>query len=144
MTQTGGNGGPAPTVTVGGATKGVRGQLLTFTINATDSDSSDVTAGFTYSINWGDGHTQTVSASANNGTQTLTHVYANSRNYHIQATAKDAEGNVSTVATHNVNIFAMRVEADGVNSNKKDLFIGGTNGGDTIYVLPGSTTKWAF
>jgi cyclophilin family peptidyl-prolyl cis-trans isomerase len=130
--------GSGPTVTIGGATKAVRGQSVTYTFTATDSDSSEIPDGFAFSINWGDGHTQTVAAAANNGTQTLQHVYTTSHSFHIQATATDQDGNVSTAATHDVAISAIAMENDTVNTTKKDLFIGGTTGGDTIFVLPWS------
>jgi len=140
-TGTGTGNGSGPSVTIAGTTKAVRGQSVTYTITATDSDSSEIPNGFAFSINWGDGHTQTVAAAANNGTQTLQHVYTTSHSFHIQATATDQDGNVSTAAAHDVAISAIAIENDTVNTTKKDLFIGGTNGGDTIFVLPWSNNQ---
>jgi hypothetical protein len=131
----------SPSVAIAGPTKGVRGQALMYTFTVTDPNTSDAALGFAYSINWGDGHTQTVAASANNGTQTLQHVYATSHSFHIQATATDHEGNASIAATRDVAISAIAMENDTVNTSKKDLFIGGTNGGDTIFVLPWSGNR---
>jgi cyclophilin family peptidyl-prolyl cis-trans isomerase len=126
----------SPILGITGPNKGVRGQLLSYTFTATDPDTSDAASGFNFTINWGDGHTQTINRSANNGTQTVQHTFKGTGNFHVSATATDLEGNISVQATQTVAISAINVASDTVNSSKKDLYIGGTTGSDSIFVLP--------
>src|SRR5207253_7678539 len=44
----------APTASVAGASVGVRGQDLGFTVSATDPSAADSAAAFTYAVDWGD------------------------------------------------------------------------------------------
>src|SRR5207247_8077804 len=48
----------APTATIAGPSSGVRGQPRTFTLSASDLSPVDQAAGFTFTIDWGDGSTQ--------------------------------------------------------------------------------------
>src|SRR5262249_31342800 len=50
----------APTAQVSGPADGVRGQVRTFTLTATDPSAVDQAAGFTFSVTWGDGTSQVV------------------------------------------------------------------------------------
>jgi subtilisin-like proprotein convertase family protein len=87
-----------PTVTLGGTTTGFINQIIILPITTTDPGSADTAAGFTYNINWGDGTTQTIGATTNNGTgQSPTHVYSTAGNYTITVTATDKDGGVGTV-----------------------------------------------
>jgi subtilisin-like proprotein convertase family protein len=91
----------APTLSVSGAVGGFINQTLGLTLSATDPSSADSAAGFIYSINWGDGTTQTIGATANNGTGVVpTHTYAALGNYTVTITATDKDGGVSTAVTH--------------------------------------------
>jgi hypothetical protein len=62
----------APTLSVSGPTDGVLGQARVFTLTASDPSPVDQTAGFTFTIDWGEGSPQTLSGSS--GT-TVSHVY---------------------------------------------------------------------
>jgi hypothetical protein len=86
-----------PTVGVSGPTFGARGQLLTFNFTSTDFSPVDQAAGFTYSINWGDGSpVQTVGPTAGNGTlTTVGHAFLTDGTYTASVTAKDKNGGVS-------------------------------------------------
>jgi Ca2+-binding RTX toxin-like protein len=97
-----------------------------FTLNATDAPV-DQAAGFTFSINWGDGTTQTVTGLS--GT-TVEHIYTASGNYTVSVTATDKDGGVSATVTRTITVDAVEVQ-DGT------LVVGGTTGADVINVTPG-------
>ncbi len=96
---------------------GVRGQPLTFTLRANDPSPVDQAAGFTYTINWGDGtlaqpDIQVISATAGNGAgAAVTHDYVQgaATPYHFTVTATDKDGGVSTIVTASVQINAYAV-----------------------------------
>jgi Ca2+-binding RTX toxin-like protein len=115
-------GNAVPAATVSGPASGVRGQARTFTFGAADPSSVDQAAGFTYSINWGDGSTQT--ASGLSGLQ-VDHVYAASGNYTVTVTATDKDGGVSSAAQHTISIVAVEMQSG-------SLVVGGTTGADNI------------
>jgi large repetitive protein len=88
-----------PTVSLGGTTTGFINQIIILPITATDPSSADMAAGFTYAINWGDGTTQAIGASANNGAGlSPTHVYSTAGNYTISVTATDKDGGVGSIS----------------------------------------------
>lgn len=88
-----------PTVTLGGTTTGFINQIIQLPITATDPSAADTAAGFTYLIQWGDGATQTITPTANNGTgQSPTHAYTAAGNYTISVTATDKDGGASTTS----------------------------------------------
>jgi hypothetical protein len=121
----------APTAAVGGATRGVRGQALSFTFSATDPSSVDQAAPVTYAIAWGDGATQTVTGSA--AGVTLMHAYAVAGGLTVSATATDKDGGVSTAATRAVTVVAAEVQGD-------TLVVGGTNAAERITLRPADAT----
>jgi Ca2+-binding RTX toxin-like protein len=128
----------APTASLTGPTTGVRGQPRTFTFSATDPSSADRSAGFDYSINWGDGQTQTVARTANNGSRvSLDHVFTATGTYTVQVTATDKDGGVSIVATHTITIAAAAVQTDATDPTMTALVVGGTTGDDQLVINPG-------
>ncbi len=131
----------APTTSISGPSKGVRGQVLTFTLTTTDSDPGDPAAGFSFSIDWGDGHTQSITRTANNGAQTLEHAYTGNGSYQITANATDQHGATSTPATDSLTIGAISLEPDPTNPAKSSLFVGGTAGKDSIMILPATRNR---
>jgi autotransporter-associated beta strand protein len=135
--------GQPPKVGIAGPSSGVRGQCLTFTFTATDTSAAPLAAGFTYSINWGDGSPiQVIAATANNGSGVaLSHTFAASSSFTVSATATDYHGLVSAAQKWSVAVAAYAVEADPVSQGKFDLVIGGTTGNDVIAVTPGSTSS---
>src|SRR5262249_55453078 len=57
----------APVARVTGPAAGVRGQALAFTFTAADPSPVDQAAAFRFTIDWGDGSTQTVTGSSPQG-----------------------------------------------------------------------------
>ncbi len=120
----------APTASVNGPAVGVPGQPLSFTLGAADPSTADQTAGFSFSINWGDGHTESVSglSGVTNG-----HAYAATGSYLISVTATDQNGGVSTAVTQTVTIAKVEVEGT-------TLAVGGTTGDDSFVLTPVTTS----
>src|SRR5262249_39019831 len=119
----------APTAFANGPSDGIRGFARTFTFSASDISPIDQPAGFTYSIDWGDGTNQAVLATPGNGVGVqVDHAYSSTGLFTIRATAKDKDGGVSpTPGTHGVLINAITQEGT-------ILKLGGTTRGDTIMV----------
>jgi Putative Ig domain/PKD domain/RTX calcium-binding nonapeptide repeat (4 copies) len=116
----------APTVTVSGPGDGLRGQTLTFSFSAVDPSPVDQAAGFTFTINWGDGSSDIASAVSS---LTLEHSYAASGSYTVAVTATDKDGGASAVATQSVTVVAVvgaELQPGGV------LVVVGTSGDDQI------------
>jgi len=112
----------APLATLSGPGGGVRGQTQTFTFGALDPSPVDQAADFTYSINWGDGQTQTVSGPV--GSQ-VGHVYAATGTFAVSVQATDKDGALGSVVQQTITINSVLVQ----NGN---LVVGGTTSGDTI------------
>lgn len=87
---------PSPTFT--GPQFGFATFPASFTIAATDMSPADQAAGFTYSINWGDGSAaDVIPASASNGSaRTVTHAYAQPGTYQAVLSATDKDGGIGT------------------------------------------------
>jgi hypothetical protein len=74
-------------------------------VSASDPSAADRAAGFKYLINWGDGTTQTVNPTPNNGGGLLVrHNYAAARVYTVTLRAVDKNGAVSNPVTALVTI----------------------------------------
>jgi len=119
----------APAASLAGPADGVRGQPRTFTLGASDPSPVDQAAGFTFSINWGDLSSQTLTGPS--GTQ-VDHVYTTSGTYTVQVTATDKDGGISSTATHSITITAVGLQ-------NGTLLVGGTAAGDTIIFQPVDT-----
>jgi hypothetical protein len=131
-----------PTATLtgpGDGYHGVDGQTRTFTVGATDSSASAQQAGFTYTINWGDGtaqspDVQTIPATAGNGSGlSVGHVFPSAGTFTVSLTATDVNGNSSVPVTLPVTILA--VEQQG-----STLAVGGGSGDDAYTFIPGATS----
>jgi uncharacterized delta-60 repeat protein len=119
-----------PTAGVSGPAGGVRGQARTFTLTAQDVSPVDQAAGFTYTIEWGDGSTG--SAAGPSGTQ-VSHVYTASGSYTVKVSATDKDGLQSTQpASTAISVTAAALQGG-------DLVVGGTTGADTIVIKPADT-----
>jgi ELWxxDGT repeat protein len=103
---------------------GVSSETLSFTVGAHEPTLNDPSTVYAYSINWGDGSTQTLSGVA--GTQ-LTHSYAAPGTYDVTLTVTDPDGFSSEPTTAAVQIDDVQLRGD-------TLAIGGT-GGDDAYVI---------
>ena len=115
-----------PTASLTGPTIGVPGQPLFFTLGATDPSATDQAAGFTFSINWGDSHTGSVS-----GLSGITdgHTYVAPGTYTISVTATDKDSGVSTAFTQTVTVATVKLEGG-------TLAVGGTTLPDAFVLTP--------
>jgi hypothetical protein len=132
-----------PTATLQGPTDGVRGQVRTFTFAATSPFAAEQAAGFTYTINWGDGKpVQVVARTPGNAAGvSRDHVYTDSGTYTVTVTATDQDGHASAPASQSITItpWEIQTQPDPVNPNGtiQALVVGGTTGADVIFVTPG-------
>jgi PKD domain-containing protein/hemolysin type calcium-binding protein len=126
----------SPTAGVSGPTAGVPGQPRDFTVTASDPSSVDQAAGFTYSIDWGDGTpVETIPQSAGNGAgAVVTHDWAVPGTYQVKVTATDKDSGLSAQTVHTIVIESIRI-GDGC-CDASALVIGGTAGNDKIRVIP--------
>jgi hypothetical protein len=110
---------------------GIRGQLRTFTLTASDPSFADQAANFTFTIVWGDGSpNDTVTGPSGSATS---HTYSTEGTYSIQVTAQDKDGGISATATRSQTILI--VEQQGAT-----LAVGGTAGADRFSYSPGATS----
>src|SRR5262245_34258814 len=129
----------APTAGITGAASGVPGQLLNFTVTATDPSTVDAEAGFTYKIDWESDGTvdETIAASDGNGAGVaVSHTFTTTGTFQVSVTATDKDGDVSAPETLSVTISRTAV-VDGT------LFVGGTEGNDNISIIPKGKPKSA-
>jgi VCBS repeat-containing protein len=121
-----------PLALISGPGSGVRGQTRTFNLTAYDPSPADHLAGFTYSINWGDGSTETVFGPGGPDELQVDHVFVASGPYRVTVTAKDKDGAVSAVAEHLISISAVEMQ-------NGSLAVGGTTGVDNIVLKVADT-----
>jgi LPXTG-motif cell wall-anchored protein len=89
----------APTATVTGPASTTVGALVTINIGATDPSAADTAAGFTFTVDWGDG---TVVPGLTGPTATHTYTSTGSRTISVTATDKDA--GTSAPATLDISV----------------------------------------
>jgi hypothetical protein len=100
-----------PAASLSGPASGAVSQFLTFALGADSPSPADQAAGFSYTIDWGDGtaqnpDVQVIAASANNGSGvTVSHAYAAPGAYAVQVTATDDSDTASTRVSQSVNIY---------------------------------------
>ena len=86
---------------------------------------ADTAAGFTYTINWGDGSAAQVVAPG--GSPNPGHVYKTLGNFKVSVTATDKDGGVSTAAAQTIAITPIALEGT-------TLAIGGLTADDLIFI----------
>jgi len=119
-----------PTASLAGPALGVPGQPRTFSFSANDPSPTDLAAGFTYTINWGDGNALTIPRSAGNGAGVaVDHIYTAPGTYTVRVTATDKDNAVSAASTQQVLVQVAQMQGE-------DLAVGGTPGTDTITLTP--------
>jgi hypothetical protein len=116
-----------PTAAVSGPADAVPGEDRTFTLSASDPSPVDQAAGFTYTVSWGDGTTQTVQGPG--AGVAADHVYAAAGSYTVSVTATDKDNGTGPAATQGVTVVPAELQGG-------DLYVGGTPGADTITVQP--------
>ena len=91
----------APTATVSGPDTFTAGQRQRFTFHATDPSPGDQASLMQWTIDWGDGTTETLSRASQ---FTRSHRYTQPGDYLIRATTTDRDGLVSAITTHRVHV----------------------------------------
>jgi hypothetical protein len=123
-----------PAAAVSAATdgfQGVRGQLRTFALSATDVSPVDQLSDFAYRVNWGDGSAlETFNGSSS---VTVNHVFESAGAYAFTVTAADKDGGESAPLVQSVTIVEAELQGD-------VLAVGGTTGSDTLTFTPLTAT----
>jgi hypothetical protein len=117
-----------------GPTDGVTEQHRDFVLTASDSDSGDNAAGFSWNIDWGDGASETVSGQSG---LTVDHQYAAVGSFTITVTATNLGDNVTGAPVTLVDNIT-QTEVQGGN-----LALGGQAGDNHWNITPG-TKKGSF
>lgn len=120
----------APVAGIAGPSGAVRGQVRIFSVTGSDVSSADQTAGFLYSVNWGDG--SLISTVSGGASASISHAWSTTGNFQIQVTVTDKDNGTSEIFTKSVTILAAEIQGD-------VLMISGTNSNDVISVTPTST-----
>ena len=117
----------APTITgITAPMTAVRNEPIDFQLTATDVTAGDIAAGFTYTIDWGDGSDPDgdgVIGETVTGAElvNLQHGFERKGTYSVSVTATDKDGSTSSAATHTIEVSAAVVD------NKGNLKGGGNN-----------------
>lgn len=96
----------APTITAPATLSGTAGTAVTLNATTVDPSAADTADGFLYTINWGDGSTETVDAAAEGQ---FSHTYATAGSYDVTSSATDVHGGKSAAATTQVTVAAAEV-----------------------------------
>lgn len=135
----------APDAGVAGPADGVRGQARTFVPSAEDRSPVDQAAGFSYTIDWGDGSAVQVVAQALGGGASVDHVYALAGSYVVTVTAADKDGATSDPVTHTIEVTAwgIQLQPDPLNPGAliPVLVVGGGTGNDAVRIGPADRGK---
>jgi cyclophilin family peptidyl-prolyl cis-trans isomerase len=123
----------APTASVGGDKNGVRGQVRTITLAATDPSAEDQAEGFKYEINWGD---NSPVQKTGKGAAAASHAFSAAGTYKVRVRAIDRDGVAGAWTTRKITIAEAQLQADPWDSGKQALVVGGTNGKDKITIAP--------
>jgi len=126
-----------PVVQITGPTTVNAGQVATFHLTTTDADPADVTAGFTYNIDFGDGTSKTITAGDAN--LTVTHKYTTAGSVTVTATATDQNSGVSDAASANLtvknavfHIVNGQLQVTGTANDDHFIVTAGANGNFTV------------
>jgi len=119
-----------PTVGMTGPSTALRGETMTYTLAAADAASEDQSAGFTYTIDWGDG-TPAAQVTGLTGAAAL-HAFNVAGTLTITVTAADKDGGTSAPFTTSVHVDAVQLRPNAQNSALMDLVWGGTAGNDQV------------
>lgn len=115
-----------PVALISGTAGGVRGQTLSFELAAGDASAGDLAAGFTFQVDWGDGSAVEFLISGTS-TTLVQHVFANIGSYEVLVTTMDKDGSQS-------DPVAMEVDITHTLLHSGTLYVGGSDGNDTISV----------
>ena len=111
---------------------GVRGQVRTVVLTATDPSLVDQAGNFTFAVDWGDGTLENIVCHSG---QTASHVYAAAGTYVARITSvADQNGATTTFTGVQQNMTIGTVEVQGTM-----LAVGGTTGNDAFVVTDGAS-----
>ena len=125
-----------PTVTIQTPVDGVFGVSSSFTFTATDADAGDHSGTFFYTIQWGDGTTQTVSGPSLISVNHSYSAVSATGVFSISATARNARDATSVIAKADFAVLGWTLMAEDPlqPSSGAILIIVGSQGSDTIKV----------
>jgi hypothetical protein len=127
-----------PTTAISGPADGVVYQNRLFTFTASSPSPVDQAAPFTFTINWGDGNTQTVTSPA---VLVVGHAYTATGSYTVSVYATDQSGLVGFTTTQAITIQAFEYQNDPAGQGgAAGLAVGGTSGNDAFAITTGSTS----
>lgn len=133
--------------TVSGPAVGVPGQLRTYSATFTDPDS---VGGYSATINWGDGVTDSgvlstrTTGAVITGVVSFWHTYTSSGDRNVRLTLRDRQGNQRT-SEQPITVQFVTFQPDSFDSAKRSLVVGGFNGPDQIAFSPeGSGVRLTF
>jgi len=128
----------APTAAISGPSDGVVYQTRQFTFTASSPSPVDQSSPFTYTINWGDGNTQTVTG---NSSVVVGHAYTAAGSYTVSAFATDQAGYIGSTVTQALTIKTIENQSDTTGQGGiTGLAIGGPAGNDNFVISTGSTS----
>lgn len=120
----------APTAGLAGPSTALRGQAVNFTLSATDVSPADQLAGFTFTVDWGDGTApQTVVGQSG---VVVSHAFALSGPLAVSVTAADQDAGASGPALAGVNVASASLVPNVDNPSLLDLVWTGTSGVDAV------------
>jgi hypothetical protein len=110
----------APTVMLAGPGEGTYGDMLEFTLGATDPSPVDQAAGFAYTIDWRDGSSvQQIPRNAGNGSNLpVSHQFTAAGEYSILVTAVDQDGDAGEPYSFTVTIHRAHLTLTAQNQTK--------------------------
>jgi hypothetical protein len=117
----------APVASITGPANVVRGQSQSFTLLATDSSAADEEAGFTFSVDWGDG-SAIETFTGLSGLQ-VAHTFSTFGPRVVKVTATDQHNDTSAQATLALNVSSVKLVS---NAGLLDLTWTGTAGNDRV------------
>jgi hypothetical protein len=129
-----------PTATLTGPTVSVPGLPVAFTLGATDPSPADMAAVFTFNIDWNSDGTIDQTVTGPSGT-VVTHTFTGTGSNTVTVTATDQDGGVSAPVTQTVSLQQAALVDDVLNPGHKVLAVAGTDGNDTISLVPASSGR---
>ena len=125
----------APTADLSYPSEAFAGSPIDFLLSATDPSQTDTAAGYTFSVNWGDGSPNYVSAGAegaNGGVIPLQHTYTTAGTKTITVQVKDKDNTPVGTQTFSIDISDFGFDGDG------NLVIIGKQGVHDTYTIMAS------
>ena len=126
-----------PSVTIGGPSFGLVGEVASFTFTVTDLDPIDANAPFNLVVNWGDGTQSIVTIPAGSNSIVLPHTFSTvspSGQFAISATALDSRGLIGPADTASFTATGWSVMPDPLHAGQTILIVVGSHLSDKIQI----------